>query len=91
MLSLKPPFNGKDMDMLYKRVCKGAFPRIPEHYSNDIWQVVQLMLRVEPEKRPSCQELIESNLFKHYSQKLANLDSVDKTFIETIDSTSPGR
>jgi NIMA (never in mitosis gene a)-related kinase len=40
MLSLKPPFNGKDMDMLYKRVCKGAFPRIPEHYSNDIWQVV---------------------------------------------------
>ena len=49
------------------------------------------MLRTEPEKRPSCQELIDSNLFKHYCMKLANLESVDKTFIETIDSSSPGR
>ena len=91
MLALKPPFNGKDMDQLFKRVCKGTFSRIPEHYSNDIWQVVQLMLRVDPEKRPSCQELIESTLFKHYSAKLANLESVDKSFQETIDSTSPAR
>ena len=30
MLALKPPFSGKDMDHLYKRVCKGLFPRIPE-------------------------------------------------------------
>ena len=54
MLALKPPFCGKDMDHLYKRVCKGQITRIPEHYSNDIWQVVQLMLKVNPEKRPSC-------------------------------------
>lgn len=40
MLALKPPFSGKDMDQLFKRVCKGVFPRIPEHYSNDIWNVV---------------------------------------------------
>jgi serine/threonine protein kinase len=49
------------------------------------------MLRVDPEKRPSSEELIESNLFKHYSQKLANLESVDKSFLETIDSSSPSR
>jgi len=91
MLALKPPFNGKDMDHLYKRVCKGVYSRIPEHYSNDIWQVVQLMLRVDPEKRPSSEELIESNLFKHYAEKLANLESVDRSFMETIDSSSPSR
>ena len=54
MLSLKPPFTGRDMDHLYKRVCKGVFPRIPDHYSNDIWSIVQLMLRVDPIKRPDC-------------------------------------
>ena len=41
MMSLKPPFGGRDMDHLYKRVCKGVFPRIPDHYSNDIWAMVQ--------------------------------------------------
>lgn len=91
MLALKPPFNGKDMDQLFKRVCKGNFSRIPDHYSNDMWQVVQLMLRVDPERRPSCQELIDSTLFKHYGMKLANLESVDKSFQETIDSQSPAR
>jgi serine/threonine protein kinase len=49
------------------------------------------MLRIDPEKRPSCQELIDSALFKHYSNKLVNLDSVDKTFTETIDQQSPPR
>ena len=41
MLALKPPFGGRDMDQLYKRVCKGLYPRIPEHYSNDINAIVQ--------------------------------------------------
>lgn len=91
MLALKPPFNGKDMDQLYKRVIKGSFARIPDHYSNDIWRLVQMMLCTDPEKRPSCQELIESQLFKHYSSKLLNLESIDQTFIETIDSQSPTR
>ena len=63
MLSLKPPFSGRDMDHLYKRVCKGVYPRIPEHYSNDIWAIVQLMLQVNPEKRPDCNSLIQSKMF----------------------------
>ena len=80
MLSLKPPFSGRDMDHLYKRVCKGIFPRIPEHYSNDIWAIVQLMLRVDPTKRPDCNQLISSNLFRVYTEKLNSLESVDLTF-----------
>jgi len=40
MLALKPPFNGRDMGQLYKRICKGVYSRIPAHYSNDIWNIV---------------------------------------------------
>lgn len=68
------------MDHLYKRVCKGIFPRIPEHYSNDIWAIVQLMLRVDPDKRPDCNQLIQSRMFSIYTEKLNSLDSVDLTF-----------
>merc|ERR1711957_89728 len=41
MLSLKPPFNAKDMNQLFRRVCRGEFSRVPGHFSNDIWLVVQ--------------------------------------------------
>ena len=81
MLALKPPFQAKDMNQLYKRICKGSFPRIPAHFSNDIWQIVQAMLNVEPSKRPSCGQLIESNLFQYYADKLAGLEMVDDNFI----------
>ena len=85
MLALKPPFSGKDMDQLFKRVCKGQLSRIPDHYSNDIWQVVQLMIRVDPNLRPDTNELIRSKLFQVYSEKLTSLDSVDKTFTDTLE------
>lgn len=29
MLSLKPPFNAKDMNQLFRRICRGQFNRIP--------------------------------------------------------------
>lgn len=86
MLALKPPFQAKDMNQLYKRICKGSFLRIPAHFSNDIWQIVQAMLNVEPSKRPSCGQLIESNLFQYYADKLAGLEMVDDNFIKTIET-----
>lgn len=40
MLALRPPFVASDMNQLFRRVCRGHFPRIPSHFSNDIWNVV---------------------------------------------------
>lgn len=44
MMALKPPFQAKDMDQLFRRVMRGTFPRIPSHFSNDIWMIVHSML-----------------------------------------------
>lgn len=49
------------------------------------------MLKVNPEKRPSCQQLIQSKLFQTYCEKLISLDSVDATFNATLDTTSPNK
>ena len=54
MMALKPPFQAKDMDQLFRRVLRGTFPRIPGHFSNDIWMIVHSMLQQKPNKRPSC-------------------------------------
>ena len=91
MLALKPPFAGRDMDHLYKRVCKGIYPKIPDHYSAEIWAAVQLMLTVDVNKRPTCNELIASQLFQTFTEKLNGLESIDIAFQKTLKIVSPDR
>lgn len=69
MVTLKPPFQAEDMQGLYKKILKGVFPKIPEHFSSDINAMLKLMIQVNPRKRPTCQQLIEHPIFMKRSQK----------------------
>jgi len=57
------------MQGLYKKILKGIFPKIPEHFSPDINAMLKMMIQVNPRKRPSCQQLIEHPIFAKRSQK----------------------
>lgn len=59
MASLKPPFRAEDMEGLYKRVTKGVFKKLPSHFSVDLNNFVKLMLRVNPNQRPSADKLLK--------------------------------
>jgi hypothetical protein len=48
------------------------------------------MLQVDIKRRPTCQQLIESNLFEYYSIKLCKLDIVDANFKATVESHRSG-
>lgn len=54
LAALNPPFIAKDMQGLYQRVLKGAYPRVPSHFSVDLAAVIKLMLQVDPLNRPTC-------------------------------------
>lgn len=58
MASLKPPFRADDMEGLYKRVVKGAYSKLPGHYSVDLNELLAMMLRVNSKSRASAQELL---------------------------------
>ena len=58
MITLKPPFRAQDMEGLYKRVIKGQYSRIPERFSNDLFQIIQFLLQVNPKLRPSCEQIL---------------------------------
>lgn len=60
MTTLKPPFRAGDMNGLYKRVIKGAYPEIPKKYTQDLSDVIQQMLSVEPKLRPSCAQILQA-------------------------------
>jgi NIMA (never in mitosis gene a)-related kinase 1/4/5 len=59
LIALNPPFTAKDMKGLYHRVMKGVYPKIPNHYSNDLNQILKGMLQIDPKKRPTCKEILE--------------------------------
>jgi serine/threonine protein kinase len=54
MASLKPPFNGKDMEDLFKNVQKAKLTPLTNHYSTQLWEFIQLCLQKDPKKRPSA-------------------------------------
>lgn len=64
MTTLKPPFRAADMNGLYKRVLKGAYPEIPKKYTKDLSDVIMRMLSVEARLRPSCEQLLEMDQVK---------------------------
>lgn len=58
IITLQPPFRAQDMNGLFKRVTKGAYPPIGPNYSPEIAQIVQRMLTVEAKLRPSCDQIL---------------------------------
>lgn len=54
MITLRPPFRAENMEGLYNKVIKGQFSKISDRYSNDLHEIVRLLIQVQPEARPSC-------------------------------------
>lgn len=72
MCALQPPFQGKDMQALFRKICEGSVPFLPMAYSNDLFHMVKLMLQQTPKLRPNCNELLsKSQLLKNLPNKLS--------------------
>ena len=88
MTSLRPPFRAKNMEGLYKKVIEGKVIRIPTKFTNDLFKIVQLLLQVKPENRPSCNQILQNPIilrriefFKNYAGEDV---SEDQALLKTI-------
>ena len=64
MLALRPPFRAENMDKLYNKVIKGEYGKISDRYSDDIKEIIKLLLKVNPKERPSCAQILNHELIK---------------------------
>ena len=64
MLALRPPFRAENMDKLYNKVIKGEYGKISDRYSDDIKEIIKLLLKVNPKERPSCSQILNHELIK---------------------------
>lgn len=85
MTTLKPPFRAADMNGLYKKVIKGAYPEIPKKYTKDLSDVIMRMLSVEPKLRPSCQQILEMDQVLKRMHKLYPNQNADDQLIYNIE------
>ena len=85
MTTLKPPFRAQDMNGLYKKVLKGAYPEIPNKYTKDLADVIMRLLSVEAKLRPSCSHILESDLIQRRMAKLFPMNEIEYS----TDSSSP--
>ena len=73
MIALNPPFTAKDMKGLYQRVIKGVYPKIPSTYSADLSAMVASLLKVDPKKRPSTEQILHMPVFiAKYNESQSN-------------------
>ena len=88
MITLRPPFRAQDMEGLFNKVCKGQYSRIPERFSDDLFQVVQFLLQVNPSSRPSCEQILNHPVVMkriEYFKSFAGEDeNEDKCLLKTI-------
>ena len=68
MCALNPPFRAKSMKGLYNSVLSGMYPKLPSHYSEELSQIIKLLLQVNPAKRPSCEQLLQHEYVVRYLQ-----------------------
>jgi NIMA (never in mitosis gene a)-related kinase len=85
-IALKPPFRAEDMQGLYKKVLKGAYPRIPKQFSPELTLMVKSLLTVHPEKRPSCDEILQMSWVSKKMSKLFpnEFEEIENVLLSTI-------
>lgn len=69
MCALKPPFQGNDMNTLYKKVIKGQFSRIPKQFSSDLEKFIRSMLVVNQKERPDINQIIKNPIYIKKNQE----------------------
>lgn len=58
------------MQGLFKKVNKGLYPRIPKTYSKDLAYLIKMLLQVNPNSRPGCDDLLNMPLILQRAKKL---------------------
>ena len=85
MITLHPPFRAKNMEQLYKKVLSGDIGTIPEKYSKDLYEVALLLLKVNPNKRPNCNDILNNVFVKKRIEFLNNINNKENVEDNIID------
>ena len=70
--TLRMPFKGNNFKEVYKNVLKCKYDPPPKTYSQDLSLIIKKMLQIDPDKRPSAQEILDDPIIKEKIKLLDN-------------------
>ena len=74
MATLKMPFQGNNFKEVYNNVSKCKYHPLPNIYSKELDLIIKKLLQIEPEKRPSCQEILKDPIVIEKSKFYFNIN-----------------
>ncbi|CAC5411498.1 Serine/threonine-protein kinase Nek2,Probable serine/threonine-protein kinase nek3,Serine/threonine-protein kinase Nek1,Serine/threonine-protein kinase Nek8,Serine/threonine-protein kinase Nek3,Serine/threonine-protein kinase Nek4 [Mytilus coruscus] len=66
LCALDPPFDAQNLISLFFKIIKGEFIRIPSRYSDPLNDLVQAMLKRNPDERPSASQILSLPFVKKH-------------------------
>ena len=84
MMALKMPFDANSLPMLTLKIIKGNYAPLPQRFSHDIRDLVSQLLNVEPEKRPSIDEILKVPFIKNRISNYLNENEYNRGLSKSI-------
>jgi len=86
MVTLRHAFDANSMKGLVLKILRGTYPAIPSQYSQDLKDLIEVMLNKNPANRPSLRKILEREFLSRRIQNLLSStvakDEFTRTFIE---------
>ena len=79
MATLRPPFEGKSMEDLFKSIQNKPIPPVPSNYSSDLLEFIQICLKKKPSQRLTAKELLNYHTFQKYFKNLSYETDTENT------------
>ena len=78
MASLHVPFRGTSIQQLYRNIIKGKYQEIPNIYSNNLKNIIRMILTLNPLKRPSAQDLLDNEIIVNKIKEIGLINGENK-------------
>ena len=82
LCQLKPPFRGTSLKNLCYNIQRGIYEPIMSFYSEELKKIIYLMLRTDPNMRPSTGQILKSKLINNKKKELKIGQELDRIELE---------
>lgn len=72
------------MQGLYKKVIKGDYQPIPRGFSQDLSQLISLLIQVDPKLRPNCSQILKTQFISKRITGNLEVENSDSNLLGTI-------
>ena len=85
MCALRPPFNGQNLHQLAIQIVSGRYTALDTNrYSPGLIKLVDALLRVDVEERPSINELLKFPILRHRIRQIMSDELFYEEFSHTV-------